>query len=157
MLTARRGTNLTLNNVQYTAAQQGHGFRDRQQCRRLRYEQRDADRYRAAGHHPATATSGQCGGTASFVSGATGVPVPGLQWYKKTWWRRALVRPSPVKPAIRFPFANAQDSDIAILLRWSPAILPVSVTSSVVKLTVNSTALASTMVATRQRGDRYLL
>ena len=79
------------------------------------------------------------GDTANLVSGASGIPAPGLQWYKNGIGL-------PGQTAGTLTIANAQGSDIGLysLVATNAAG---SVTSSVVKLTVNSTALASTTIA----------
>ena len=76
------------------------------------------------------------GDPASFVSGATGVPAPALQWRKNGV---AL----PTQTTATLSFASAQASDIA-LYSLVASNAAGSVTSSVVKLTVNSTTLATT-------------
>lgn len=75
------------------------------------------------------------GSSASFVSGASGVPLPTLQWFKN-----GVVITNQTNSSL--PFASAQGSDIAnyYLVAVNAAG---SVTSSVVKLTVTSTTLAS--------------
>ena len=89
------------------------------------------------------------GDTASFVSGATGIPTPGLQWYKNG----AAPRRSTDST---LTIANAQGSNIAgyYLVATNAAG---SVTSSVVKLTVNSTTLACHPFGPDQRSHRHLL
>ena len=82
------------------------------------------------------------GDPAAFVSGATGYPTPGLQWYKTRTTPSAGVGIAG-QTNNTLPFANAQGSDIAnyYLIATNNAG---SATSSVVKLTVNSTTLAAT-------------
>ena len=79
------------------------------------------------------------GDTANFVSGASGIPAPGLQWYKNGVGIAGQTGGT-------LTIAGAQGSDIALysLVATNAAG---SVTSSVVKLTVNSTTLASTTIA----------
>ena len=79
------------------------------------------------------------GSTAVFTSGATGVPTPGLQWYKGN---TALLG----ETGNTLTIANAQGNNIA-LYKLVASNTAGSVTSSVVKLTVNSTALTSTTLA----------
>ena len=76
------------------------------------------------------------GGTAVFTSGATGVPVPGLQWLKNN-----AVIANQTNSTLTI--ANAQGSDIASYLLVATNSAG-SVTSTVARLTVNSTTLAST-------------
>ncbi|HEV2437144.1 MAG TPA: pectinesterase family protein [Verrucomicrobiae bacterium] len=76
------------------------------------------------------------GDTAVFISGATGVPTPTFQWYKNN-----TVLTNQTNSTLTI--ANAQGSDIAKYLLVA-ANSAGSVTSSVVKLTVNSTTLVST-------------
>jgi autotransporter-associated beta strand protein len=75
------------------------------------------------------------GDSVSFVSGATGIPTPGLQWYKDN-------AGIPGQSSDTLNIGSAQGSDIANykLIATNAAG---SVTSSVVKLTVNSTTLAT--------------
>ncbi|HKW30835.1 MAG TPA: pectinesterase family protein [Verrucomicrobiae bacterium] len=76
------------------------------------------------------------GDPAAFISGATGVPTPGLQWFKNN---AAIANQTNSTLTI----ASAQGSDIAnyLLIATNSAG---SVTSTVARLTVNSTTLAST-------------
>lgn len=76
------------------------------------------------------------GDPAAFISGATGVPTPGLQWFKNN---AAIANQTNSTLTI----ASAQGSDIAnyLLVATNSAG---SVTSTVARLTVNSTTLAST-------------
>ncbi len=76
------------------------------------------------------------GDTANFVSGASGIPAPGLQWYKNGTILAG-------QTGSTLTIANAQGSDIG-LYSLVAANVAGSVTSAVVKLTVNSTTLAST-------------
>ena len=76
------------------------------------------------------------GDTAVFTSGATGVPVPGLQWLKNN-----AVIANQTNSTLTI--ANAQGSDIASYLLVATNSAG-SVTSTVARLTVNSTTLAST-------------
>ena len=71
---------------------------------------------------------------ASFISGATGIPTPALQWYKNN----ALISG---QTGGTLSFASAQGSDIANY-KLVASNTAGSVTSSVVKLTVLSTNLA---------------
>ena len=75
------------------------------------------------------------GGTATFVSGATGVPTPNLQWYENG-------KPLAGQIGSTLSIPNAQGSNIGIydLVATNTAG---SVTSSVVTLTVNSTTLSA--------------
>ena len=79
------------------------------------------------------------GDTAVFTSGATGVPIPTLQWYKGN---TALSG----ETGSTLTIANAQGANIAFY-KLVASNTAGSVTSSVVKLTVNSTTLASTALA----------
>jgi len=79
------------------------------------------------------------GDPASFVSGATGIPTPSLQWRRNG----ALIAGQTTNT---LPFASAQASDIG-LYSLVASNAAGSVTSSVVKLTVNSTTLATTTLA----------
>jgi autotransporter-associated beta strand protein len=79
------------------------------------------------------------GDTANFVSGASAIPAPGLQWYKNG----ALLAG---QTGGTLTIANAQGSNIGLYSLVATNIAG-SVTSSVVKLTVNSTTLASVAVA----------
>ncbi|HTQ49109.1 MAG TPA: pectinesterase family protein [Candidatus Acidoferrales bacterium] len=76
------------------------------------------------------------GDTAAFISGATGVPTPLLQWYRNG---AAITNQTNSTLTI----ANAQGSDIAgyLLVAVNSAG---SVTSSVARLTVDSTTLSAT-------------
>jgi autotransporter-associated beta strand protein len=80
------------------------------------------------------------GDTVNFVSGATGVPAPGLQWYKNNAGISGQTSDT-------LTFGSAQGSDIAYykLIATNSAG---SVTSSVVKLTVNSTTLTTNNAST---------
>jgi autotransporter-associated beta strand protein len=82
---------------------------------------------------PANITA-NVGDSASFVSGASGIPAPALQWYKNN----ALLSG---QTAGTLSFASAQGSDIANY-KLVASNTAGSVTSSVVKLTVLSTNLA---------------
>jgi len=79
------------------------------------------------------------GATAVFTSGATGVPTPGLQWYKNN---AAIANQTNGMLTI----ASAQGSDIGgyLLVATNSAG---SVTSTVAQLIVNSTTLAATAFA----------
>jgi autotransporter-associated beta strand protein len=79
------------------------------------------------------------GDPVSLVSGATGVPTPGLQWYKNNVGL-------PGQTSGTLTIASAQGSDIGIykLVATNAAG---SATSVTVKLTVNSTTLATTTLA----------
>ena len=85
------------------------------------------------------------GDPAAFVSGATGSPVPGLQWYKTSSTPASGVGIAGQTNGT-LSFASAQGSDIAnyYLIATNSAG---SATSSVVKLTVKSTTLAATAFA----------
>ena len=85
-------------------------------------------------------TTVNAGATASFVSGATGVPTPSLQWYV-TSSTPAKGTPLSGQNGGTLNIANAQGSNIGYyyLIANNSAG---SVTSSVVKLTVNSTSLS---------------
>ena len=75
-------TSLTLTNVNMPPEWR-HGIRRCQQCRLRRHKQRNIDRYRDTRHQPATnQQTVNVADTAVFISGATGIPTPGLQWYK---------------------------------------------------------------------------
>ena len=74
--------------------------------------------------------------TGHFFSGASGIPAPGLQWYKNGSILAG-------QTGSTLTIASAQGSDIG-LYSLVAANVAGSVTSSVVKLTVNSTTLAST-------------
>ena len=78
------------------------------------------------------------GDTASFISGATGFPAPGLQWYKN-----GAILPGQTTGTLTIN--NAQGSDIATYTLVATNAAG-SVTNSA-KLAVNSTTLATTMVA----------
>jgi hypothetical protein len=104
-----------------------------------------------------TANTVNAGSTATFTSGATGVPAPGLQWFEAS-------SPSSAGAAISgqtgssLTIANAQGSNIGYyyLIATNSAG---SVTSSIVKLTVNSTTLSvasgGLTPATGATGVRY--
>jgi autotransporter-associated beta strand protein len=79
------------------------------------------------------------GDTATFVSGASGIPAPTYQWYKNN----AVM---PGQTASTLTINNAQGSDIAgyKLVATNAAG---SATSTVATLTVNSTTLAATALA----------
>ena len=79
------------------------------------------------------------GDTAVFTSGANGVPTPTLQWYKNN-----VAISGQTGNTLTIP--NAQGANIANYLVIASNAAG-SVTSSVVKLTVNSTTLASTAFA----------
>jgi autotransporter-associated beta strand protein len=79
------------------------------------------------------------GDTAVFTSGAIGVPTPTLQWYKNN-----VAISGQTGNTLTIP--NAQGANIANYLVIASNAAG-SVTSSVVKLTVNSTTLASTAFA----------
>ena len=76
------------------------------------------------------------GDNASFVSGATGVPTPGLQWYKD-----GVSLSGQTGGTLTITGAQGSDIGLYSLVATNAAG---SVTSSVVKLTVNSTTLATT-------------
>ena len=76
------------------------------------------------------------GDPASFVSGATGVPTPVLQWRKN-----GVAISGQTTATLSFASAQASDIGLYSLVASNAAG---SVTSSVVKLTVNSTTLATT-------------
>ena len=78
------------------------------------------------------------GDTASFVSGATGFPAPGLQWYKNG---TSLSGQNGGTLTIN----NAQGSDIATYMLV--ATNAAGATTNSAKLTVNSTTLATTTLA----------
>ncbi len=79
------------------------------------------------------------GDTAVFTAGATGIPAPALQWYKGN---TAISG----ETGSTLTIANAQGANIAFY-KLVASNTAGSVTSSVVKLTVNSTTLASTTLA----------
>jgi len=79
------------------------------------------------------------GDTANFISGASGVPAPTYQWYKNN-----VAIPSAT--ASTLTIANAQGSDIANYMLIA-ANAAGTATSAVVKLTVDSTSLASTALS----------
>ncbi|HEY4415984.1 MAG TPA: pectinesterase family protein [Verrucomicrobiae bacterium] len=79
------------------------------------------------------------GDTATFVSGATGVPVPTLQWYKNS-------APLSGQTSGTLTIANAQGANIASY-KLVASNAAGSVTSSVVTLSVSSTTLAAGTVA----------
>ena len=76
------------------------------------------------------------GDPATLTSGATGVPAPALQWRKN-----GVAMSGQTTATLSFPSAQASDIGLYSLVASNPAG---SVTSSVVKLTVNSTTLAVT-------------
>jgi autotransporter-associated beta strand protein len=76
------------------------------------------------------------GDTAVFTSGATGTPIPSLQWYKNGL-------PISGQTGSTLTIASAQGSDIGLYDLVATNIAGVA-TSSVVKLTVKSTTLAAT-------------
>ena len=84
------------------------------------------------------------GDPASFVSGATGIPAPGLQWFKTTSVA-SLGTPISGQTSGTLTFASAQGSNV-LYYYFVATNTAGSATSSVVKLTVNSTTLASTTV-----------
>ena len=86
-----------------------------------------------------TAQTVNVGDTAVFTSGTTGVPLPTLQWYKGN-----AALSGQTGNTLTIP--NAQGTDIAFY-KLVASNTAGSVTSSVVKLTVNSTTLASTTLA----------
>ncbi|MGO8836757.1 MAG: pectinesterase family protein [Limisphaerales bacterium] len=79
------------------------------------------------------------GDTASFVSGATGIPAPGLQWYKNGVGISGQTSGT-------LTIVNAQGSDVANYYLVATNIAGPA-TSSVVRLTVVSTNLAATTLA----------
>ncbi len=76
------------------------------------------------------------GASASFVSGATGVPTPGLQWYKN-----GMAIAGQTSGTLTIPSAQGSDIGSYYLLATNSAG---SVTSSIVTLTVTSTSLSAT-------------
>jgi autotransporter-associated beta strand protein len=79
------------------------------------------------------------GDTANFVSGATGIPAPGLQWYKNSVGISGQTSGT-------LTIVNAQGSDVANYYLVATNVAG-SATSSVARLTVVSTNLAATTLA----------
>ncbi len=101
-----------------------------------------------------TSTTVNVGATASFVSGATGVPTPGLQWYKNTVGSLGIGVGISGQTSGTLTINNAQGSDIGIYTLVATNAAG-AVTNAGVKLTVNSTALATTTLSPSGSGICY--
>ncbi len=140
------GTSLTLNNVQYAALNNAKisVIASNAACLDTNSATLTIITTPVISPQPTNITV-NVGDTANFVSGATGIPAPGLQWYKTT----SVSSPgTPIsgQTSGTLTFVNAQGSNILYYYLVASSTAG-SVTSSVVKLTVNSTTLASTSIA----------
>jgi len=86
------------------------------------------------------------GDTVNFVSGASGIPAPGLQWYKNAVGALGIGVAIPGQTGSTLTINNVQGSDIGIYTLVATNAAG-GATNAGVKLTVNSTALAKTTLS----------
>jgi autotransporter-associated beta strand protein len=137
-------TNLTLNNVQYAALNNATVSLIASNAAGLVTNNATLTVIITPVITPQPAsTTVNAGATASFVSGATGIPTPGLQWYKNTVGSLGIGVGISGQTNGTLTINNAQGSDIGIYTIVATNAAG-GVTNAGVKLTVNSTTLATT-------------
>jgi autotransporter-associated beta strand protein len=138
------GTSLTLNNVQYNALNNAKISVIANNAACIVTNSATLTVIITPVITPApVSTTVNVGATASFVSGATGVPTPGLQWYKNTVGALGIGVGLTGQTTGTLTINNAQGSDIGIYTLVATNAAG-AVTNAGVKLTVNSTALVQT-------------
>ena len=141
------GTSLTLNNVQYAALNNAtiSLIASNAACMVTNNATLTVIIPPVITPQPASTTV-DAGATASFVSGATGVPTPGLQWYKNIVGSIGIGVGISGQTNGTLTINNAQGSDIGIYTLVATNAAG-GVTNAGVKLTVNSTTLAQTTLS----------